>query len=318
MVGHRVNVWNSLDAYPTGREPVVATIGNFDGVHVGHQAILASVVAAGKARSAPSLLITFDPHPLAVVSPSRRPKLLQTRRQKLEALEASRIDAVLILPFDREMAALTGEEFFGELLSERIRFATIHVGRNFRFGRARAGDLRALTEIGRARGFSVVGVPQVEIEKETVSSSAIRTAIDDGDVVRARAMLGRPFALTGEVVRGAGRGRSIEFPTANLAVENESIPKRGVYVTETVALATRYPSVTNVGIRPTFGGTTLSVETHLIDVDEDLYGERLEVSFLARLRDERTFAGPTELADQIARDRAAASSYFSGLQLAKR
>jgi riboflavin kinase/FMN adenylyltransferase len=313
-----VNVWNSLDAFPTGREPLAATIGNFDGVHLGHQAILASVTAAAKARSSPSLVVTFDPHPLAVVAPSRRPNLIQTRRQKLESLEAARVDGVLILPFDREMAALTGEEFFGDLLSARLRFATVHVGRNFRFGRARAGDLRALTEIGRARGFSVVGVDQIEIEKETVSSSAIRAAIDEGDVVRAAAYLGRPFALTGEVVRGEGRGRTIEFPTANLAVENESIPKRGVYVTETVVLATRYPSVTNVGIRPTFGGTALSVETHLIDVEEDLYGERLEIRFLARLRDERTFAGPAALADQIARDRAAASSYFSGIPLARR
>lgn len=313
-----MNVWNELDAFPTGREPLVATIGNFDGVHLGHQAILASVAAAAKERAAPSLLITFSPHPLAVVAPSRRPRLLQTRRQKLETLEASRIDGVLFLPFDRELASLDGEAFFGEFLSERLRFASIHVGRNFRFGRARGGDLRVLEAIGRERGFSVVGVAPIELEGETVSSSAIRTAIEDGDVERARAMLGRPFAVTGEVVRGDGRGRTLEFPTANLAVENETIPRRGVYVTETAVFASRFPSVTNVGTRPTFGGTKLGVETHLLDVDEDLYGERLEIRFLARLRDERTFSGAAELADQIARDRAAASSYFSGLTLARR
>jgi riboflavin kinase / FMN adenylyltransferase len=317
MVGAGVNVWNELDAFPTGREPLVATIGNFDGVHLGHRAILASVTAAAKARSARSLLITFDPHPLAVVAPSRRPRLLQTRRQKLETLEDARIDGVLILPFDRELASLDGESFFGEFLAQRLQFASVHVGRNFRFGRARGGDLRVLEAIGRDRGFSVVGVPPVEIAGETVSSSAIRAAIEEGDVERARAMLGRPFAVTGEVIRGDGRGRTLEFPTANLAVENETIPRRGVYVTETVAFASRFPSVTNVGVRPTFGGTTLSVETHLLDVDEDLYGERLEVRFLARLRDERTFRGAAELADQIARDRAAASSYFTGLTLTR-
>ena len=313
-----MNVWNSLDAYPTGRGPLAATIGNFDGVHLGHQAILASVTAAAKSRSIGSILVTFDPHPLAVVAPSRRPKLLQTRRQKLEALEASGIDGVLIVPFDRELAALDGDAFFSDYLGERLRFASVHIGRNFRFGRARGGDLRSLEEIGRAKGFSVVGVPSVEVDGETVSSSAIRALVEEGDVSRARAMLGRPFAVTGEVVRGAGRGRLLEFPTANLAVENEALPRRGVYVTETAVFATRFPSVTNVGVRPTFGGTTLSIETHLLDVDEDLYGERLEVRFLARLRDEKAFDGPSELADQIARDRAAAASYFSGLSLARR
>jgi len=313
-----MNVWNALDAFPTGREPIVATIGNFDGVHLGHRAILASVIDAAKARSAPSLLITFDPHPLAVVAPSRRPKLLQTRRQKLDCLESSGLDGMLLLPFDRPLAALSGEEFFGGFLAERIRFAAVHVGRNFRFGRARGGDVRLLESIGSSLGFSVVAVPPVEIGGQTVSSSAIRGAIEDGDVAAAAAMLGRAFALTGEVVRGQGRGRTLEFPTANLAVENETIPKRGVYITETLALASRFPSITNVGFRPTFGGTQLTVESHLLDVDEDLYGERIEVRFLARLRDEQTFPGPAELADQIARDQAAATSYFSGLTLARR
>ena len=306
-----MNVWNALDSFPTGREPVVATIGNFDGVHLGHRKIIDSVVRGAAARSAPSLLITFEPHPLAVVAPTRRPKLLQTRRQKLETLQGTALDGVLILPFDREMASLEGAEFFGRYLGERLRFASIHVGRNFRFGHARGGDVRLLESVGAAQGFSVVSVPPVEVDGETVSSSAVRTAVEDGDVARAQRFLGRPFAVTGEVVRGAGRGRLLDFPTANVAVENEMIPRRGVYVTETLALAFRYPSVTNVGVRPTFGGTTLSVESHLIDADEDLYGERVEVRFLARLRDEMTFEGPTQLADQIARDRAAATSYFS-------
>jgi riboflavin kinase/FMN adenylyltransferase len=312
-----MNVWNALDAFPTGREPIFATIGNFDGVHLGHQAILASVVQAARLRSAPSVLITFDPHPLAVVAPSRGPKLLQTRRQKLETLEATGLDGVLLLPFDRQLAALTGEEFFGKHLAERIRFAAVHVGSNFRFGRARGGDIGLLQTLGSELGFSVVVVLPVDVEGEPVSSSAIRTAIENGDVLKARAMLGRPFAVSGEVVRGDGRGRTIGFPTANIEVDNENIPARGVYITETVAFASRFPSITNVGVRPTFGGTTLSVESHLIDVDEDLYGERVEVRFLARLRDEARFAGRAELADQLARDRAAAASYFSGLTLTR-
>lgn len=312
-----MNVWNALDAFPTGREPICATIGNFDGVHLGHQAILASVIGAAKRRAAPSLLISFEPHPLAVVAPSRGPKLLQTRRQKLETLEATGLDGILMLPFDRELAALTGEEFFGAYLASRIRFATVHVGSNFRFGRARGGDILLLKTIGTGLGFSVVAVPPVSVDGETVSSSAIRTAIERGDVARARAQLGRPFAVTGEVVHGDGRGRAIGFPTANVAVDNETVPHRGVYVTETSAFGSRFPSITNVGVRPTFGGTTLSVESHLMDVDEDLYGERIEVRFLARLRDEAKFADAAALADQLARDKAAATSYFSGLTLAR-
>jgi riboflavin kinase/FMN adenylyltransferase len=312
-----MNVWNTLDAFPTGREPICATIGNFDGVHLGHRAILASVIDAAKQRSSPSLLISFDPHPLAVVAPSRGPRLLQTRRQKLETLESTGLDGMLMLPFDRELAALTGEEFFGSYLAQRIRFATIHVGSNFRFGRARGGDIRLLQSLGADLGFSVVAVPPVSVDGEPVSSSAIRTAIEAGDVAKARAFLGRPFAVTGEVLHGEGRGRTLGFPTANIAVDNETVPRRGVYVTETTAFGARYPSITNVGVRPTFGGTTLAVESHLIDVDEDLYGERIEVRFLARLRDEATFAGPAELADQLARDLAAATAYFSGLTLAR-
>ena len=174
-----MNVWNALEAYPTGREPICATIGNFDGVHLGHQAILASVIGAAKKRSAPSLLITFDPHPLAVVAPSRGPKLLQTRRQKLETLEATGLDGMLMLPFDRELAALSGEEFFGSYLASRLRFTTVHVGSNFRFGHARGGDIRLLQTIGTEHSFSVVAVPPVTVDGETVSSSAIRTAIEE-------------------------------------------------------------------------------------------------------------------------------------------
>lgn len=311
-----MNVWNDLDAFPTGREPVVATVGNFDGVHLGHQAILTSVLSAARARGAPSLLITFDPHPLAVVSPTRRPRLLMSRRQKVDALHATRLDGLLILPFDRELAALTGQQFFEDILGSRIRFAEVHVGRNFRFGQARSGDLRSLEAIGASHGFRVVGVPQVELDGETVSSSAIRAAVEDGDVDRACRMSGRPFALVGEVVRGEGRGRRLDYPTANLAPEGELTPKRGVYVTEAVTWGVRHAAVTNVGTRPTFGDGAQSVETHVLDFDDDLYGERIEIRFLTRLRDEMTFQSPRELSDQIARDLAAAQAYFSGLKIA--
>ncbi len=305
-----MRVWNGIESYAGGTEPVAATLGSYDGVHLGHQAILRSVVEEGRREGVPSLVLTFEPHPLAVVAPHRKPRLIQTRRQKLESLERSGLDAVLLLPFDETIAALSGEAFFEEVLRDRLPFASLHAGANFRFGHDRAGDLDLLRKIGARRGFRVVGVPPVVVEGRTVSSTEIRRAVEEGEVELARRMLGRAFALTGEVVPGEGRGRALDFPTANLEVDNELLPRRGVYVSETVVLASRHPSVTNVGVRPTFGGTALVVETHILDFDEDIYGERLELRFLARLRDEKRFSGPSELADQIARDRAAAVAYF--------
>ena len=298
-------VVNGLDRIE-GRLRAVASIGNYDGVHLGHRAILASLQAAARRAQVPSLLVTFDPHPAAVVAPERRPPLLQTRRQKLDALEETGLDLVLVVTFDPALAALDPEQFLERLAHAGVDLHAVHVGRGFRFGRARAGDLARLAEIGARRGFGVVGIPEVRHDGEIVSSSAIRRRLAEGDVETARQMLGRPYALAGEVVRGEGRGARLQFPTANLRVENELIPRGGVYVTETVALGRRHGSITNIGHRPTFGGSALTVESHLLDFEADLYGARLEVRFLQRLRDERRFAGPDELVRQIERDRAQA------------
>ena len=311
-------VWNGIEAVPAGTGTVVASIGNFDGLHLGHRSILDSAVRDARRRRLPLLVLTFDPHPLSVVAPGRNPSLLLTRRQKLDALEAAGVDVVLVLAFDADLAAHDAEEFFAGYLADRVRFSAVHVGRNFRFGRGRDGDLAALEHIGSTRGFDVIGVPDVTVDGETVSSTAIRSALRDGEVERARRFLGRPYSVTGRVVPGDGRGRLLTFPTANVDVENETVPRRGVYVTETIARAARWPSVTNLGVRPTFGASRPTVETHLLDFDEGLYGERIEVCFHARLRDERRFAGPAELADQIGRDRAAAASYFRGVALSPR
>jgi riboflavin kinase/FMN adenylyltransferase len=197
-----------------------------------------------------------------------------------------------------------------------MKLRALLVGSDFRFGQGRRGDVAQARRIGQREGFVVHEVPPVTVAGRTVSSSAIREAVAAGDAALAWHMLGRPFAVSGEVVEGSGRATGMQFPTANLRVENELLPRRGVYVTETVALAARHPSITNVGVRPTFGGDQLIVETHLLDFEGDLYGERVEVRFLARVRDEMRFASAFELADQIARDRAAALSYFQNLPLA--
>src|SRR6185295_11088075 len=280
------------------RTQAALALGNFDGVHLGHQAVLRQVLAAARARGVRAVLVTFEPHPAEVLAPERRPRLLQTRRQKLAALEEAGVDAVLVLPFDLALAALSAEEFLERLCTALIP-RSIHVGTGFRFGRERQGDVALLRAIGARRGFAVEEVPPLEVDGARVSSSRIREAVLAGRVEVARSLLGRPYALEGRVVRGEGRGAMLAFPTANLAVENELPPLRGVYVTETVALALRWHSVTNVGVRPTFDGSRLTVESHLIDYEGDLYGERVEARFLARLRDERRFADPSLLADQI-------------------
>jgi riboflavin kinase/FMN adenylyltransferase len=306
-----VIVWNGLERCPPGTAAAIA-IGNFDGVHLGHREVLRRVQEGARARGARAVLVTFEPHPAEVLAPERRPRLLQTRRQKLSALEEEGIEAVLVLPFDLALAALSAEAFLEHLIAA-LTLVSVHVGSGFRFGRGREGDLALLRSLGARQAFLVDEVPPVSLDGVRVSSSRIREAVVAGDVGAARHLLGRPYAVEGRVERGAGRGAGITFPTANLAVENEILPRRGVYVTETVAAALRWPSVTNVGVRPTFDGTRLTVESHLIDYAGDLYGERIEARFLARLRDERRFADTSELADQIARDRAAAVAWFQSL-----
>ena len=209
-----MKVWNGIARFPDDRPEVVATIGNYDGVHLGHQAILRQVVGGARERGLESLLITFDPHPLSVVAPARKPQLVQTRSQRLISLEESGRVGVMLLEFDDEMAALSGEEFFANVLDGCVSFAAIHVGEGFRFGHRRTGDAELLTRIGRERGFEVFSVPAIEVQEQTVSSSLIRRSIAEGHVERARALLGRALAVCGEVVRGEARGqRCLRRPT---------------------------------------------------------------------------------------------------------
>jgi len=310
-----MKIWNGATSFPENAGRVVATIGNYDGVHRGHQVILARVVDQARRQHARALLVSFEPHPLEIVAPERRPRLLQTRRQKLKTLEPTGLTDVILVRFTLQIAALDGEQFFEHALGP-IRFASLHVGENFRFGRGRQGNFNSLREIGNRRGFDVHGHDALRVDDEPVSSTAIRTALEHGDVERAHRMLGRAFEVTGEVVAGTGRGRRLDCPTANVEHDNEVVPRPGVYITETVALASRFPSVTNVGVRPTFDGRELTVETHLLGFEGDLYHERVSVRFLARLRDEMRFDGASSLADQIARDLAAAESFFQNRRLA--
>jgi riboflavin kinase/FMN adenylyltransferase len=288
----------------------VLTIGNFDGVHVGHRAILETVVSRARALAGQAVVYTFDPHPRKVLQPERAPKLLTTLEQRLELLAAAGVDAVVVENFTREFARTSAEAFVREVIHARIRPLEVYVGYDFHFGRDREGSMRLLTELGPRLGFSVTIIPEVVVGEHDVNSTRIRQVLAESRVEEARVLLGRPYTIRGRVEAGDRRGRALGFPTANLDAENEVLPGSGVYAGRLRLLDAGDPpagrsfaAVANVGTRPTFrdGGEVLA-EAHLLDFSGDLYGRRVELSFLACLRPERRFAGAEALREQIRAD----------------
>jgi riboflavin kinase/FMN adenylyltransferase len=294
----------------------VLAIGNFDGIHLGHQAILRATVERAQSLNAVSTALTFDPSPRKVLHPQSAPPRLSTNAQRLEWFNLLGLEAVVVLPFTLDLARLSPVEFVEQILVRDLCLKAILVGENFRFGHKQAGDVKLLSELGRIHGFDVVIVPPVIYRGEVVSSTIIRREVAEGDVSHAARLLGRPFALTGEVVSGTGTGRRFTFPTLNLAAEQELLPARGVYITRTrLDDETRsHRSVTNIGMRPTFNGSSLSIETHLLDTQLETTPKRMEVRFWKRLREEKKFSGPEELRAQIANDIARANRFFSRLR----
>ena len=300
---------------PHARGSVLA-IGNFDGIHLGHQTILRAVVVRARETQAVATALTFDPPPLKVLRPESAPLRLSTNAQRMDWFNVAGLEAAVVLPFTMALAQLSPQEFVEQILVRDLHIRSVLVGENFRFGHKQAGDVGLLRELGGKHGFETIVIPAVVAHGEVVSSTVLRRKIAAGDVTRAARLLGRPFALTGEVVTGTGTGRRFTFPTLNLTPEQELLPARGVYITRTQfdGGSKRYRSVTNVGIRPTFNGTTLAVETHLLDFQGEEAPKRIEVHFWKRLRDEKKFSGPEELRAQIARDINAANRFFSRLR----
>jgi riboflavin kinase/FMN adenylyltransferase len=292
----------------------VLTIGNFDGLHVGHRAIMQTVSERASTLEGTAVVYTFHPHPRKVLTPDNPPRLLTTLEQKLELLEASGIDCVIIEPFDDEFAKVTPDRFVREYVHQRIRPVEVYVGYDFHFGRDRSGSMRLLTETGPRLGFSVTIIPEITIGDRDVNSTRVRELLERGEVEEVAELLGRPFSARGAVGEGARRGRELGFPTVNLVSENEVLPQSGVYAGEVVFLdggdpgqGARYGAVTNVGHRPTFeDGRGLVAEAHLLDFEGDVYGRRIELAFIHHLRGEQKFEGPEVLREQIARDVAAA------------
>jgi riboflavin kinase / FMN adenylyltransferase len=293
------------------------SIGNFDGLHLGHQKILKTLVERARANGQRSCVISFDPHPLRLLRPELAPQMIQTLAQRLAGMEQLGVDAALVLRFDRALSQVSPEDFMERFLVQGLSAGTILVGENFNFGYRGAGNVHLLSAYGKTHRFSVQIVAQVEIGGRVISSTAVRIAISSGNVGDAIPLLGRPFSLTGEIRAGAGRGRTILVPTLNLVPEQELLPKLGVYATECVVTGKTYFSVTNVGTRPTFDGQGVVVESHLFAFREQLTGGPMEVRFHARLREEMKFSGPDALREQIARDIANAEKYFGESKLRK-
>jgi riboflavin kinase/FMN adenylyltransferase len=291
----------------------VGTIGNFDGVHLGHRKILETVVRRAAEIGRPSFAITFEPHPMAVLRPDHAPRRVQTLRQKEEAIEAIGVEALLVIPFTRDFSLTEPEEFVRSLLRDRLGASELYLGAHFAFGRGKRGDLALLTRMGAECGFVASAVEEVFYEGEPVSSTRIRRALERGLILEANAMLGRSYELDGLVARGDRVGHQIGVPTINLEPENELAPAEGVYVTEIEirSFGRRFASVTNIGRRPTlYEDYTTTIETFVLDFSSDVYGERIRLFFLDRLREERKFPSVMDLKAQIQRDIEETRRYF--------
>src|SRR3989440_234058 len=268
--------------------PTVLTLGVFDGLHLGHQLIISTVVERARAVGAVPTVITFDPHPRAVLHPESAPPLLQTLDQKVEGFSVLGIEQTIVIRFTPEFSMIRAEDFLRDVVKERLQAKEVYLGRGFAFGHDREGNIELLRRASKELGFFADEVPEVRLRNQRVSSSRIRSLLAEGKVNLARRMLGRPYGVEGRVARGAERGRMLGFPTANLHPRNRVIPRNGVYVTGTLIEGQWRRSVTNVGVRPTFGADAEpSVETFVMDWAGDLYGDVVRVRFLHRLRDER-------------------------------
>lgn len=293
-------------------KPTVLTLGVFDGLHLGHQQIMRTVVERAEAVGAAATAITFDPHPRAVLHPESAPPLLQTLDQRLANLDVLGIEQTIVIKFDRDFSSQPAEDFLRNIIRDRLHAKEVYLGKGFAFGKERGGNIELLRSMSAELGFRADEVDEVRLRGVRISSSAIRELLIAGRINLARRMLGRPYGVEGVIIRGDRRGHTIGFPTANLKPHNRVIPKFGVYATASLIDGIWRESITNIGVRPTFENTSEpSIESYVFDFDDDLYGDVVRVRFLHRIRDERKFNGIDELKAQIERDVATARNYFA-------
>ena len=314
-----MTIFHHLDEIPRDFGPAFVSVGNFDGVHRAHRHVIDEIVRRAKAENAHSMVVTFEPHPARILRPDDAPKLLTPLPEKLRLLQATGVDAVLLLPFSRDLSLMTPHQFAHEILKKRLHARQLHEGYNFHFGRKAAGNVHTLREFGREMGFEVHEYPELRLRGESVSSSHIRKLLSQGRVSRARHLLARPFSILSTAGRGRGYGAKYTVPTINLSHYEELVPKDGVYITRTRIGSECFDSVTNVGNRPTFGADSFAIETHLLNFHPlALSAEtEVEIHFLDRLRDEIRFPSVEALKDQIGRDVRKAQTYLRRLSRIK-
>jgi riboflavin kinase/FMN adenylyltransferase len=307
-----MQVFRSLAEIPAGFGPTAAAVGNFDGVHRGHREILVGVIAEARGAGARAVAVTFDPHPEQFLRPDKAPRLITPTAERLRLLAETGIDAALVLKFDEALACLAPREFVERILVGALGVRSMHEGQNFRFGHGAAAGVEELAAMGAELGFTVRVHEAVCVHGLEVSSSAIRALVAAGDVRRARWMLGRPFTVLSTPARGRGIGTRLLVPTVNLAAYDGLLPAFGVYVTRLKIAGRAFQAVTNVGNRPTFGATSFTVETHILDFEPVEMKEEtpIELEFLMRLRGEREWPSPEALKAQILKDVARAKAYF--------
>jgi riboflavin kinase/FMN adenylyltransferase len=301
-------IFRGLESYPPDAPPAVVALGVFDGVHLGHRAMLATAVDHAERAGLPAVGCTFDPHPVEVLHPGRAPLPIATPEERLALITAAGVQTVLVLRFTETLARMEAEAFVKDVLLGRLRAREVVVGFNHTFGRGARGDARLLQALGDRLGFAARVVPPFYVDGVPVSSSEIRAALGRGDLERAARYLGRPYDVGGRVVEGAGRGRGLGFPTANVEADRPILLATGVYAAYADVEGTHHRAVVNIGVRPTFGEATPVMEAHLLDFTGQLYGRSIRLTFTRRLREERRFAGPEALREQIGRDVAAARS----------
>ncbi len=294
---------------------IVLTMGNFDGLHLGHKAILSKVNVIAKELGGTPAVFTFESHPLCLLNPANCPTQLTTLEERLVLFAQEGMKLTLCIPFTHELANLTAEQFLAQVIAEFIRPRRIVVGYDFAFGKNRGGDIHLLWQMQERYGYKVSQVKAVKVGGDAVCSTLIRQKIANGEVGQARLLLGRPYSISGQVVTGKQRGTGLGFPTANLSQTSKQIPKPGVYAVRVEWTGKLYPGVANIGYKPTFGGDNLEIEVHLLDFKQDIYGENINICFIERLRDEQKFSGLDQLKAQIAQDCSQARQVFRSFGL---
>jgi len=299
-----MRIIEGTDRIPPEFAGAFITIGNFDGIHLGHRYILQKLVGEAARAKRKSLLITFVPHPKMILHPERRPfYLLTTLEEKLTLLSAEGLDAVILIPFTLAYAETTAEAFIMDFLWQKLRVGKVFIGHDYTFGKDKQGNEAMLATFGKKLGFEVEVIKAVATDNQIVSSTGIRKAIQEGNVKTAASHLGRPYNVQGDIIKGMGRGAGLGFPTANIKPHKELLPATGVYAALANLEGARYQAVVNIGVNPTFGGVPLSLEVHLLDYSGgDIYGESMEIFFIDRLREECCFSGPGALIAQIKKD----------------